>query len=139
MVAACCVMAIDLAEAADAEGLIEATKHGDLPAVQAALAAGADPDAHDDVANTALIFAARDGELEIARMLIDHGATVDWVDAEGVTPLILASFKGHAALVRLLLDHGADTAIRDQWDRSALDYALRRGEADPIARMLRAR
>ena len=139
MLAACCVMAMNLAEAADAEGLIEATKQGDLPAVQAALAEGADPDAHDDVANTALIFAARDGQFEIARALIDQGATVDWIDAEGVTPLILASFKGHVALVRLLLDHGADTTIRDQWNRSALDYARRRGEADPIAQLLRAR
>ncbi len=133
-----CVMASDLANAADAKGLIEATKHGDLPAVQTALAAGVDPDVHDDAANTALIFAARDGELEIARALIDHGATVDWIDGEGVTPLILASFKGHVALVQLLLDHGADATIRDQWDRSALDYARRRGEADPIVQLLRA-
>lgn len=134
-----CFMAIDTANAADAQSLIEAAKRGDLAAVQAALVAGVDPDAHDDVANTALIFAARDGELEIARALIDHGATVDWIDGEGVTPLILASFKGRLALVRLLLDHGADTAVRDQWDRSALDYARRRGDADPIAQLLRAR
>ena len=74
----------------------------------------------------------------MARLLIEHGATIDWIDDEGVTPLILASFKGRLALVRLLLDHGADVTIRDQWGRSALDYARRRGETDPIVGLLRA-
>ena len=33
---------------------------------------------------------------------------------------------------------GADPSIRDQWNRTALDYALRRGANDPIARMIAA-
>ena len=106
--------------------------------VEALLASGADPDAHDDAHNTALIFAARDGRLEIARALIEHSATVDWIDGEGVTPLILAAFKGHQEIAELLLDRGADPEIRDQWGRRALDYALKRGEDDAIARLLRS-
>ncbi len=70
--------------------------------------------------------------------LIAAGATIDWVDGEGVTPLILAAFKGHRALVQRLLAEGTQTELCDQWGRSALDYALRRDETDPIARMLRA-
>lgn len=126
------------AASADKLDLIEATKRGDLAAVETLLASGADPDAHDQVNNTALIFAARDGRLSIARLLIERGATVDWIDGEGVTPLILAAFKGHLGLVKLLLDHKARRDLRDQWGRRALDYALRRGPNDPIARLLKA-
>ena len=60
--------------------LIAATKNGNVPEVIRLLKNGADPDAHDSVRNTALIFAARDGRLEIAKGLIAHGATVDWID-----------------------------------------------------------
>lgn len=119
------------------EALIGAAKAGDLAAVQALLESGAHPDAHDRVDNTALIFAARDGRLEIARALIGRGATVNWIDGEGVTPLILAAFKGHLEIARLLLAHGADAELRDRWGRRALDYALRRGQDDPIAQLLR--
>ena len=117
--------------------LVEAAKNGDEVSVAKLLAAGAHPDAVDSQRNTALIFAARGGHLGIARRLLEHGAIVNWQDGELVTPLILASFKRHPALVRLLLDHGADTSIRDKWGRRALDYALRRGDDDPIAAILR--
>ena len=124
-------------EALNAE-LIEATKAGVLTEVETLLAAGIDPDTVDAVNNTALIFASRDGHLAIAEALIAAGATVDWVDDEGVTPLILAAFKNHPALVDLLLAHGADQSVRDQWGRTARDYALRRGAADPILHKLDA-
>ena len=117
--------------------LIAAAKAGDAAGVERLLAAGADPDCPDQLRNTALIFAARDGRLEVARLLIAAGASVNWVDDEHVSPLILAAFKNHPAVARLLLSAGADTEIRDQWGRRAMDYALRRGAADEIARQLR--
>ncbi len=118
--------------------LVEAAKRGDLAAVVALLAEDADPDSHDRHGNTALTFAARDGHLEMAEALIAAGATVDWQDGERVTPLILAVHKNHPGVARLLLDQGADPSIRDKWNRTALDYALRRGTDDPIARMIAA-
>lgn len=116
--------------------LIAATKAGDGKRVERLLSAGTDPDAADSRNNTALIFAARDGQLVIVRTLIQHGATVNWIDGEGVTPLILAAYRNHLDIAQLLLEHGADTSIRDQWDRNAADYARRRGESDPILRLL---
>ena len=74
-----------------------------------------------------------------ARALVAAGASVNWLDGEQVTPLILAAHKNHPAVARLLLDAGADPAPRDRWGRQALDYALRRGADDPIARLIRAR
>ncbi len=117
--------------------LIAATLRGDLQSVHALLGAGADPNLHDLFRNTALIYAARDGMTEIARALLKSGADPGWVDDERVTPLILASFKGHQAIVALLLAYEIDREHRDQWGRSALDYALRRGLTDPIAQLLR--
>ncbi len=132
------LMCLSVAPASAGPALIAATKSGDTAQVGQLLAKGADPDCHDQMRNTALIFAARDGRLEIAQRLIAAGATLDWVDGEGVSPLILAAFKNHPKVARLLLAEGADTAIRDQWGRTALDYALRRGEADEIAEQIRA-
>lgn len=116
--------------------LIEATLAGNIEDVRELLQQGTDPNLVYKT-NIALTYAARDGFTEIARLLIDHGADVNWIDGEGVTPLILASFKNHIDLVQLLLAHDADTTVRDQWNRTALDYALRRGTADPIAQLLR--
>ncbi|MEM6434790.1 MAG: ankyrin repeat domain-containing protein [Cyanobacteria bacterium P01_D01_bin.115] len=115
--------------------LIEATLAGELDAVRSHLQTGTDPNVVYNT-NTALTYAARDGFTEIAHELIEAGAEVNWIDGEGVTPLILAAFKGHTELAALLLNHGADPTVKDQWDRTALDYALRRGEDDPIVHLL---
>ena len=117
--------------------LIEATLAGDTDSVSTLLQQGTDPNLVYRT-NTALTYAARDGFTHIARLLIAHGADVNWVDGEGVTPLILASHKDHIELVQLLLAHGADTTIKDQWQRTALDYARRRGDADAIAQLLQS-
>ncbi|MEM6427269.1 MAG: ankyrin repeat domain-containing protein [Cyanobacteria bacterium P01_D01_bin.128] len=125
-----------VAEAAPA--LIEATLAGDTGGVRALLQQGTDPNLVYRT-NTALTYAARDGFTDIARLLIAHGADVNWIDGEGVTPLILAAHKDHIELVQLLLlDHGADPTIQDQWQQTALDYALRRGTADAIAQLLQS-
>ena len=121
----------------DHGGLIEVTKAGDLNTVSTLLAEGVNPNTVVNT-NTALTFAARDGQLEIAEVLIAYGADVNWIDGEGVTPLILAVFKNHVEVVKLLLENGADPMIRDQWQRRAIDYALRRGESDEIVQLLRA-
>ena len=115
--------------------LIEATLANDSEQVKSLLQNGTDPNLIHNT-NTALTYAARDGFTEIAKLLIANGADINWIDGEGVTPLILASFKNNLEITVLLLHHGADKKVKDQWNRSALDYALRRGEADPIAKLL---
>ena len=117
--------------------LLAPTLEGDVFRVKVLLAAGVDPDIHDDHRNTALIYAARDGRSEIALALLEAGADAGWIDGERVTPLILASFKGHLDIVKLLLARQVDRSHRDQWGRTALEYALRRGAKDPIALLLR--
>ena len=115
--------------------IIKATLGNDIEQVKSLLQNGTNPNLIYNT-NTALTYAARDGFIEIARLLIVNGANINWIDGEGVTPLILASFKNHLEIVELLLNHGADKTVQDQWNRNALDYALRRGETDPIAQLL---
>lgn len=119
--------------------LIEATKAKDNAVVDHLLEAGADPNAHDALRNTALIFASRDGLLQIAESLINRGADVSWIDDEGATPLILASHKNHPAVVKLLLANNADKNSIDKFGRTALDYAERRSSSDEIAKLLKAK
>lgn len=136
LIAFCCLATATLADTAT-PALVQAAEEGDLARVTKLLDGGADPNAHDAWRNTALIYAARDGRLEMVKLLIARGADVNWIDGERVTPLILASFRNHEAIVRLLLGRKADRAVRDKWGRNALDYALRRGADDPIAKLLR--
>lgn len=136
LVALCCLAAVTWADTATPP-LVQAAEEGDLARVTQLLDVGADPDAHDAWRNTALIYAARDGRVEMVKLLIARGADVNWIDGEKVTPLILASFKNHEAIVRMLLAQDADRKVRDKWGRNALDYAIRRGEDDPIANLLR--
>ena len=116
--------------------LIEATLANDAKRVESLLQNGTDPNTIYNT-NTALTYAARDGFTEIAMILVEKDADINWIDGEGVTPLILASFKNHLEIVELLLNRGADKTVKDQWNRRALDYALRRGETDPIAQLLK--
>ncbi len=116
--------------------LIDAVVRNDTAAAAQLLNDGADPDGYDGNRNTPLIFAARDGQLKVAKLLIDAGASPGWVDGEQATPLILAAFRDHIDMVRLLLSLKVDRQQRDKWGRSAQDYAIRRGKADPIYRLL---
>lgn len=126
-----------LPRSSQTEYLVDAARAGDKSVISELLAAGADPDSFDSNRNTALTYAARDGLVDSAELLIKKGADVNWLDGEGVTPLILAAFKNHPEVVRLLLAHGADKSVVDQFGRTAIDYALKRGNSDPIAKLLR--
>ncbi len=119
------------------EYLVDAARAADTPVVGELLAQGVDPDSFDGNRNTALTYAGRDGLLDIAELLIKNGANVNWLDGEGVTPLILAAVKNHPDLVRLLLARGADKGVIDKFGRTAIDYALKRGDSDSIVDLLR--
>ena len=61
----------------------------DLPAAEARLAAGDDPNYADAEGFTPLHFAAQERAVEVARLLLDHGADVDPVNVHGNTPLFM--------------------------------------------------
>jgi ankyrin repeat protein len=103
---------------------VAAAESGDLSAVRAALAAGADVDQIRTRitgwrvgeplrrVETALFIAARDGHTEIVRELLAAGADPDFICTSGLTALsVAAGSRGHGdrtEIIRMLLDAGAD-------------------------------
>lgn len=88
--------------------LLVAARNGDIRAVDALAAAGADLDAVSPGDGTPLIVAAANGDLAMVRELIDLGADVDAAAPGDGNPLIVAARDGHLEVARLLVEHGAD-------------------------------
>jgi CubicO group peptidase (beta-lactamase class C family) len=86
---------------------------GDVPAVRAQIAAGADLNARDAYGSTALIVAATFGHPEVARVLVEAGADLDVQNSDGSTALHAAAFLGRTEIVQMLLEHGANRYLRN--------------------------
>jgi ankyrin repeat protein len=94
-----------------------AAERNDLPALEAMLACGFDPNRGDDsIGKTVLHAAAMEGWPDAVRVLLAHGASVEARDREfKAQPLIWAAEgsrgsragRDHAAVGRLLLDAGS--------------------------------
>ncbi len=78
------------------EPLIDAIKQGNLDAVKALVAQGADVNARTKSGSTPLMYAADRNRPDIARFLINKGADVNAKNGTNDTALIHASVKGNA-------------------------------------------
>lgn len=96
----------------DNPSLHDAARSGDLPGLEALLAAGAPLQALDAHGDTPLIAAAYSGQTEAVVRLLDAGAPVDGRSDRGMTALHAAAYRGYPDIVSLLLDRGAD--VNDQ-------------------------
>lgn len=109
------------AASSSAIDLCAAALAGDVAAVQAALAAGADVAAENAHGFTALECAARATNdtpaaqhLQVLRLLIDAGSPLEHRGGGGRTALYLAAeFALESVPVQMLLDAGATPAVRD--------------------------
>lgn len=108
-------------------------------AMEAALAAGADPDGTDAAGNTPLHACAWPGNLAVARLLLEHGANVDARNRRGVPVLHEAVRRGRPEMAMLLAEHGAATGDHADDDGSTpLHWAAKAGWTE-FARFLLAR
>lgn len=107
--------------------LTQAAKQGDLAALRAALAAGADVHAEND---HALRQAAYDGDLTIVQCLLDAGADVHAADNAALRDAVS---RGHLATVRAHVEAGADTDVSSG---SILCWAASNGRAAVIDYLL---
>jgi len=85
----------------------------------------ADPKARTDAGLTALHYATFKGNLTVVRRLLDAGAPVNVADDRGLTPLMMAanSWNKSPEVVRVLLERGADIHAKDEFGRTAADWA----------------
>lgn len=117
------------------DDLIGAAKRGDVAAVQALLAKGANVNAKDNYGDTALMEASAKGHREVVQVLLDKGADVNAKTYRGHTALMPASNEGHREVVQALLDKGADVNAKDNDGWTALIYASSKGHHE-VAQVL---
>jgi ankyrin repeat protein len=119
-----------------------AAEQGDLQAVAALLAGGADPNAADSFGFTALhaAAAARHGNSTTAALiqaLVAAGGNPNARLANGATPLHQAARTGCLAALQALLAAGADVSSRDSLGRTPLHLAAGKN-AECVEALLRA-
>jgi len=85
-----------------------------------------------------LHYAATGGHVEIMKILLEKNAFIDAQSPNGTTPLMMAAMYGSAEAVKLLLDEGADTAMKNQQNMTAADFAERGKRPDAIALLAKA-
>ena len=141
--------------------LAQAAHRGDLAAIQALLAGGADPNTFDAGGQTALHWAARGGHpigphacrgeapnrLEIVAALIAGGGDLNLADRRGAipggssgwTPLHVALHHEQFATAAGLLERGADPNILSHQGRSVMAMAAEEGAPVELLQALLAR
>ncbi|MBX9400896.1 ankyrin repeat domain-containing protein [Lysobacter sp. BMK333-48F3] len=123
--------------------LILAAYYGNAQAVEALLAAGADPNVGDGArGNTALMGAIFKGDEDIARRLIaEPGTDVNAKNKAGQTAAMFAALFGRAAIIDALAARGADLQAADASGNSAETLARQQGNdelAERISRLAHA-
>jgi uncharacterized protein len=120
--------------AGDAVSIADAAMTGDRTAVVALLKQGADVNATQGDAVTALHWAARLGDAEMARTLIVAGANVRATTRfASYAPLHLAAERGSADVIGPLLKAGADPNARTSTGATPLMFAAASGNAAAVA------
>lgn len=107
----------------------------DLAGVGAALARGANPNAHRTMGATPLMQAVCLGSLDIIKALVTHGAKVEARDYNGMTALMHGALNDQPKATKLLLVLGAKPNTRDRNGWSPLMWAMREGSSDVVANL----
>ena len=126
--------------------LFEAAKSGTACEVKAALAAGADSNARNEIGNTPLHYAATGNDnLSVIKALIEGGANPGARDKYGRTPLHVATagyniIRNPAvlAVTAALIEGGADPNASDENGQTPLHMAAVKGTASLIKALIEA-
>ena len=124
------VLAFAATSAAAGDPLFDAVAAGDKPAVEQALADGADVDSRAPDQATPLIAAALGDQLAIAELLLSKSADVMARNSGGFTPLHAAAFSGSLPIAKLLLENGA--VLEDSANKSGVTPLVVAGEENHV-------
>ena len=126
---------VNARDSRDTTLLMYAASSGSAEAVKLLLDSGADVNAKNQFANTALTLAA--DQPEKARLLIEKGADVNAATKLGRTPLMIAAHcAGCSGTVKLLLEKGADPKAIDSRKRTAIQEAATVDDLDSVKLLL---
>jgi uncharacterized protein len=114
------------------DDLRAAARDGEAQKAAALLAAGADPKARREAGLTALMLAACSRDAATARVLIPV-SDLEAKNERGDTALLFAVFFSGADMVRSLLEGGASPAVVGDGGRTALQWAVSRGQTETVA------
>lgn len=104
--------------------LVVATKANRIKIARALLEAGADPDAKDDLEDSAFLYAGAEGLNQILKLTLEHGADVTSLNRYGGTALIPAAEHAHVETVRILIEAGTPVDHINELDWTALHEAI---------------
>lgn len=136
LLCAACGADKDLSGSAD-ERLLRAAKVGQLSAVQALLAQGADLEAQEKTSGwTPLIWMAAKGHSEGVRFLCARGARKEARGRDGLTALMAAARWGKQDAVAALVEAGAQVDARDGNGWTALMWASLKGQTAMVGFLL---
>ena len=116
--------------------LLAAAAAGDVGAIDAALAAGADADLRDAEGTPATMLATRGRHAAALRRLLDAGADVDAQDATLDNPMLYAGREGLLDILRIANEAEADPTITNGYGGVALIPASERGHVEVVHYLL---
>lgn len=118
--------------------LHQATAQGDVQAVQALLAQGANIEARDGRGATPLLVATHHNHGAVAKVLIEAGADVNAKDSIQDSPYLYAGARGHDEILKMSLAHGADLKSLNRFGGTALIPAAERGHVETVRTLITA-
>jgi ankyrin repeat protein len=126
------------AQAGPDAALFAAIDREDIPALRAALAAGASLQAYDTVGHLPLVAAAAQGNAKLFRVLLDAGADIDAKDRNQNSAITQAAFDNQIDVLRVLLPRHPNLNAQDATGNTALFYAVNHANFDIIHLLLNA-
>ncbi len=117
--------------------LRQSAQDGDVAAVKALIADGANVNSRDKTGGTALLWVApaRDNP-EMVKLLIASGADVNAADNRGETALMIAASQSNPGIMRALIEAGAKVNARNDKGVTALMSAAARANVVEIKILL---
>lgn len=116
--------------------LLTAAAAGDVPAVRAALRAGAPIESRDERGRTALLLAVTGDHVGVAEALVAAGASPDAVDDQQDTPWLVTGVTGSVPMVEVLLPANPDLTLRNRYGGVSIIPASERGHVAYVRRVV---
>lgn len=106
------------------ERLQSAVIGGHTPSILAALAEGADPNHHDRLGDTPLLWAAVMGHADVLDLLVQHGGDPKVHNGQGDTLLHAAARQGQHEVLRRWVGQGLDREAANEYGQTPWTMSL---------------